>query len=287
LLLIKRDFQNEYEKLSQECHKINKISEQNLKEKNEYNETEEDYLKSKKFYLFHQVYSLFLLCIDDLEALIELNDSLLTSQQLSIARNKFHSKLLEFYLSILNYLFFDTKITKFMYKCKLFAIVKCIAFTKRTQNRSDFYLNKSLLRFIQISFIRFKLHSSNLFCNQLIENNDIDLMMKQLANCLSPSQYAQQLSCSTIWSSLIYVQMHKLEQILRLNFNESQTTDSDLVMPANLGVHFEIRRLFEEALSSNSKSLGLWLLYFKFETTYGAQTLGVTSPSQNRMLSIY
>lgn len=48
----------------------------------------------------------------------------------------------------------------------------------------------------------------------------------------------------------------------------------------NLGIHYKIRRLYEEALKHNPHSLQLWAFYLKFEITYA-------NCSNNRILHIY
>ena len=214
-----------------------------------------------------------------MEGLIQLNDALIKKPILVL----FQSNLIEFYLTILNYLYFrEVRITKFMYKVKFFAIVKWL--TSNLKPLESPTISSSLLRSIQISFIRFKLNGSNLFCNQIIENSDIDLVVKRMAQSISPSQSSQLLKCSSVWLALIYTHIYKLEQVLKVN--SSVKTEAVSVQPksSDLGMHYEIRRLFDEALKTNSKSLHLWMLYLKFEFKYGnTEDAGFNQ----RILSIY
>jgi hypothetical protein len=247
LLLIKRDFQNEY-----------------IKQLNDSN-SNNDFLIQKKLFHFHRVYSLFLICVDDLEKLIELNDSSLKQSTTLLLQ----SKLIEFYLSILNYLYFQQiRITKFMYKAKLFAIINTIM--PLNQQNNSISCNKSLIRLLLLSFIRFKLSNSQLFCSNLIENNDIDLILKQMGLSLTSD------NSSSVWLSLIFTYINKLERIL----NSIETNDSK--QKINIGVHNEIRRLFENALKYNPKSFQIWFFYLKFELKYGKNEL-----SKNNLLYIY
>ncbi len=257
LLLIKRDFQNEYLKLSNEC-KTGSEKNTNL------NDT---YLAQKKFFHFHRIHSLFLLCVDDLEKLIELNDSILKQ---SIAP-LFYSKLIEFYLTLLNYLHFQqNRITKFMYRSKVFAIIRSlIPFNSNYSQQNS--CQKSLVRLLQVSLIRFKLRNSNLFCSQLIENNDIDLVVQQMGIALS-------YSCSSlVWLSLIFSNINRLERLTRAAHEQQQAVSS------NSGIHHQIRRQFEQAVKFNSKSFQLWLFYLQFELKYSNDQSG----SNNHLLYVY
>jgi hypothetical protein len=219
---------------------------------------EANYLKEKQFFLYHKIYALFLLCIDDIESLLELNDSLITQTVYSL----FRSKLIEFYLQLLNYLYFtEHKITKLMYKVKFFSIIRSISLKRNDLNKSY----NSLLRIIQLSFINFKSNNANLFCNQIIENNDMELLIKEIAT----SSYS-----TTFWLSLIYTHLYKLEQVLKLN-NENGL---QVNLAKNLGIHHEIRRLFVDAIKYNSKSLLIWMFYMKFEILYG---------DSNKIISVY
>ena len=53
---------------------------------------------------------------------------------------------------------------------------------------------------------------------------------------------------------------------------------------SDLGLHYEIRRLFDEALKTNTRSLHLWMHYLKFEIKYGNMEGAGFS---QRILSIY
>lgn len=165
LLLTKKDFQNEYIQLQTDCEKCTKDSTNNQKE---------TYLTQKKFFHYNQVYSLFLLCLNETESIIELNEKLLNNTTFS---NLFKSKSIEFYLIVLNYIcFVESRISKLTFKMKLSAIVRSIISNKKINQT----VCKSLLRIIYVSFIRLKLDSTRLFCNQLIENNDIDLILERI-----------------------------------------------------------------------------------------------------------
>ena len=108
---------------------------------------------------------------------------------------------------------------------------------------------KSLIRLIQISLVRFKLKNSNIFCSQLIESNDIDLVLKQMGLSLSFS------SSAIVWLSLIFTNINKLEQVLN-------SFENDQIKPNNIGQ--------------------LWIFYLKFEMKYAQK-----ETSKNRFLYIY
>ena len=165
LLLTKKDFQNEYYQIRAECEKCSEYS---------CNKHEDSYLIQKKLFYYNQVYSLFFLCLNEIDNLIELNEELLNNNSFS---NLFKSKVIEFYLVILNYIcFVESKISKHAFRMKLAAIFRLIISNKRIYQTPC----KSLLRIIYISFIRLKLDSARLFCNQLIESNDIDIFLGKI-----------------------------------------------------------------------------------------------------------
>lgn len=254
MLLRKRDFQQEYEKQAAE---LLKISGGNVN-------PEVVHLAQKKLVYFHQICSLFYLCIDDIDSLVDINDKLLNS----LLVTGWQSKLFEFYLCLLNYLYYrDGKITKFMYKVKLFKIIRYFI-PKKNTNAS---LTRSCLRMIQVSLIRLKCDTASLFCNQLIENNEVDILLERIGR--SPE------NCSTAYISLIHTYVYKLDQVLKLN-NIENNENSTNTYSTNLGIHYKIRRLFDDALKINSKSLNLWTLYLKFEINYA-------KCSNNRILYLY
>lgn len=83
---------------------------------------------------------------------------------------------------------------------------------------------------------------------------------------------------SSAYLSLIYTHIYKLNQVLRLNSSiKSETRDT---YATNLGIHYKIRRLFEDAVKENPYSLQLWILYLKFEISY-------SNCSHDRILYIY
>lgn len=236
LLLIKRDFQNEYAK------QLSDLAEKNG---NSLTSNEICYLLHKRLYHFHRVYTLFLICVDDIEKVVELNDAILKQTNLL-----FKSRLIEFYLNILNYYYYQQpRITKHMYRARLFAIIKAMIPLRRT----NITCSKSLIRLLEVSLIRFKLKNANLFCSSLLENNDIDTVMKQIGSSLSFN------NSSTVWLSLIFSNVSKLERILNSLEHHKQT---------NIGVHNQIRRQFDQALKLNSRSVQLWVFYLKFELKY-------------------
>lgn len=83
---------------------------------------------------------------------------------------------------------------------------------------------------------------------------------------------------SSAYLSLIYTHIYKLNQVLRLNSSiKNETRDT---YATNLGIHYKIRRLFEDAVKENPYSLQLWILYLKFEISY-------SNCSHDRVLYIY
>lgn len=268
LLLNKRDFQSTYERYVNEC--------QTKHTKNE----QESFLKEKKLFMFHQVYSLFLLCINDLDKLFELNDDLLKKP----ISNVYFSKLSEFYLILLNYLYYkEARLTRFVYKTKLYAIIRAIIVSNKRQAN----ISKSFLDLLQLTLIEFKVNNSNLFCNQLLENKDIDLMLTNIGSILSSFNKS---GSSSFYLSLIHTNLNRFKRIHSLTETEhtpSLLHSSSVTLEVkNFGLHHEIRRQFERATKCNPNSLLLWLNYFQFET-YLFETNRESKEFKNRILYIY
>jgi hypothetical protein len=245
ILLLKRDFQLEYDQLKR------KSSEQEI-----------DVLYKCKFILFHKVYTLFLYCINDIDGLFELNET-------NLLINEFEPDIVEFYMLILNHLYFnEERLSKFMYKSKMFAIVRASGILSTTcTNAKTLHLTRTFVNIINTSLMRFKLLNSSLFASQLLENNDIDLMFSQIASSLAMCKLHW--ASSSTFLSLIYTYKYKLSRVTAL------TSSND-----NLGMQNQIYRLFEHALKLNPKSLQLWLSFFKF-------TLETFGQNTNKILSMY
>ena len=229
ILLLKRDFQLEYEK-QQQKHQNN-----------------------IKFCLFHKIYSLFLLCINDIEKLIEINEiNILKNSLLNITLKH---EIAEFYLILLNYLYFqENNLTKFMYKSKLFIIIRQTLLIKNNKILNSF---KNL---IAISLIRLKISNLKIsISNDLFENNDIDLILKKCSNSLQ---------CPIMWFALIYSNIYKMKNIVNKLINNSNNNDlieQKSILITNLGIHHIIRRQFNEGLNLLPKSIPFWLYYIQFE----------------------
>lgn len=260
ILLLKRDFQLEYEQQLHDCSKTGSPE------------------SERKFSLFHQVYVLFLLSINDVDKLIELNESVLLKES---PLTLFKSNVIEFYLNSLNYLYYrECKLGKFMYKTKLYEIIKYVAMGGGVN------CAKSLLTLLQITLIRFKLDSSSALTNHLIEGSDIDAMFSNTANKLTKNRAdsaAVNFMLAHIYSNLI-----RLERVLSESFKikSSQELKNALTV-SNLGINHQIRRLFEFYLKLNAKSEHLWLCYFNFETSYNKIDSNVKSKLINALVSIY
>jgi hypothetical protein len=266
LLLNKRDFQSTYERYVNECH-----TKQSKQEP-------ESFLKQKKFFLFHQVYSLFLLCINDVDKLFELNDSLLKNPISYV----YFSKLSEFYLILLNYLYYrEARLTRFKYKIKLYEIIRAIIVSNKLQAN----ISESFLDLLQLTLIQFKVNNSNLFCNQLLENKDIDLMLTKIGTILSLFNKS---ASSSFYLSLIHTNLNRFKKIHSLAETESVGThgSSGTLEVKNFGLHHEIRRQFERAAKCNPNSLLLWLNYFQFET-YLFEKNNHSKEFKNKILYIY
>ena len=243
ILLLKRDFQFEYDHLKGKSN------------------DESNVLNKTKFILFHKVYTLFLFCINDIDGLFELNET-------SLLKDEFDPDIAEFYMLILNYLYFnEERLSKFMYKSKMFAVVRASGILSTSQTRKHLKLTRTFISNINMSLIRFKLLNSGLFASQLLENNDIDLMFGQMASGLTVAKCFW--AAYNTFLSLIYTYLYKLNRVMTL------TSTND-----NLGLQNQIYRLFEHGLKLNPKSLQLWLCFFKFaQETF--------KESQNKILSIY
>jgi hypothetical protein len=283
LLLIKRDYQLEYEQLISLCKNneyYNKLDPL-LIDKTDANEY---FLLEKKLFLYHQVYSLYLFCINDIEKLLELNDQLLKEPIITA----YHSKLVEFYLFMLNVLYFEeSSITKFIYKTRLFSIIRSLIVKKKSTltDSSTISCTRSFLAYLQISIVYFKLSNSSIFVSQLLENNDLDLLFNQISLTLSSSAYFN--SDSAVFSmALIFTNLAKLEHMI------ANTDDKcESLLASNLGLQHQIRRQFDSALKLNPRSFQLWFLYLKFEVLFYEleSKISCTDPSryESRVMSIF
>lgn len=253
ILLVKRDFQVEYDQIYQESKSKSFDSE-------------------KKFALYHQVYSLFLLVLNDYDKLIEINEELLFKQQHLIY---FKSRLTEFYVNLLNHLFYrECKLDKFRYKTRLYEVVRSVL---STGNR---LVTKSLLNLLRVTLIRFKLDLSSALVNPIVESSDADAIFTALAGL-------EEFSIAHIASHLI-----RVERIVRGNNYQDFSAST-------LGVSHQIRRLFDYYVQINPKSPHLWLLYFMFESSVALSSGSAvdpnlielsstsTSKSSKRLLSVY
>ncbi len=244
----------------------------------------EHFLLERKLFLYHQVYSLYLYCINENEKLLELNDQLLKEPILTA----YHSKLMEFYLMLLNVLFYkDSSVTKFIYKTRLFAIVRSLIIKKKSTlfESSSISCTRSFLAYLQLSLVYFKLNNSSIFVSQLLENNDLELLFNQISLSLSSSanfnSEAANFSMGVIFTSLI-----KLEHMIANTGDECQ-----ILLASNLGLQHQIRRQFDSALKLNPRSFQLWFFYLKFEVLFYELESKISSsnPSrfENRILSIF
>ena len=250
LLLVKRDFQLEHERLKAASQVGSS-------------------LHKRKYILFHKVYSLFLLCINDVDTLFEINERCLLTET-------FEADIAEFFLLLLNYLFFaEERLTKFAFKSKVFAVARASGLIMSRNKRLGSKLTHTFISALNMSLVRFKLANSGLFASQLLENNDIDLMFNQMAS---------ELASSLPWASsntliaLIYTYSHKLEMT-------SGVVAAATGRSPNLGIQNQILRLYEHALKLNPKSLQLWSSYFNFVTKLSSSE--GSSRITNRILSIY
>jgi hypothetical protein len=198
--------------------------------------------------------------------------------------NVYLSKLSEFYLTLLNYLYYkEARLTRFMYKTKLYAVIRTII----VSNKQEANISKSFLDLLQLTLIQFKVNSSNLFCNQLLENKDIDLMLTRIGSILSSFNKSDSTS---FYLSLIHTNLNRFKRIKSLNETEQvpslNHSSSGPLEVKNFGLHHEIRRQFERATKFNPNSLLLWLNYFQFET-YLSETNKESKEFKNRILYIY
>lgn len=256
LLLVKRDFQLEYDQLLQEAQS---------------NSTS---ISARKLALFHQVYTFFLWTLNDIDRIIELNETIMTRELFGSNPNR--SKMIEAYLTCLNYLYYrECKIDKFRYKTKLYEILKSTAMSNST------FIPRSLLDALRLTLIRFKLDSStSALVNQIVESSDVDSMFARLA--ASP-QHGVDFMIAHICAHLV-----RVERIVRDNFRLQQIEEFSAT---TLGVNHQIRRLFETYVRARPLAAHLWLFYFRFESSrLGSESPGsieLTSSARNRLLAIY
>lgn len=260
ILLVKRDFQLEYDQLLSESGR--------------------SMTSAKKFALFHQVYSLFLLAWNDVDRLIEINEDMHRKEGGSSYPHR--SSSIELYLNILNYLYYrECKLTKFRYKTKLYEIIKWTTLSTNKAHRAA----NSLLSILRVSLIRFKLDTSTALVNQIVEASDVDSMFSSIA---SRPECGSDLMLAHVCAHLV-----RLERIVRDNFRLKQIDDLAEFAPSALGVNHQIRRLFETYTKNHSSSSAqLWLFYYRFESSRLATDsdhgqIELTSKSTSRLLSIY
>lgn len=256
LLLLKRDFQLEYE--------------QKLVEKRT------DLVVQKAAFLYHQVYSLFLVLIGDNEKFIQLNENAIRERTFG----PYDSQLAEFYLNILNYSHYvDNKLDKFKYKTKLIDLVKerILSRPKTLVSNSD-----SFMRLLSASLVHFKLDQSSALVNQLIEASDLDVLFEQIARKFPNSDF--------ILTNL-YANLARFDKVLKANFKLTDFKSLSLpeanVTLSNFGFHNQNRRLIEAYLRLNPKSLALWMFYFRFEIGYSVLQNSSANLQKSRLTSVY
>jgi hypothetical protein len=286
VLLIKRDFQLEYEQLLTACKSsplYNKLDPVRLDHDNF--ALNEQFLIEKKLFLYHQIYTLYLLCTVDYERLIELNDQLLREPILTA----YHSKLVEFYLLILNLLHYkEAAISKFVYKAKLFAIVRSLVIKRRASAvrdaSSSVSCTRSFLSYLQLSLVHFTLDNSCAFVSRLLENNDLELLFEQVSIALATNYRSESAAFSL---GFIFTSLMRLEKAIASGAQD----DTQSLLTSNLGLQHKIRRQFDAAVKLNPRSFELWFFYLKFEAVFNELESRVSIVNQsrfeNRILSIY
>lgn len=254
LLLAKRDFQLEHDALVKAYST--------------------DRSEEKKLFWFHQVYSMYLLCLNDHTKLIELNDSILATPILS---DLYHSKLIEFYLLLVNILFYkEGKLSRHAYKSCLFKIAREMVI-KKTKNTS---ISSSFLLYLQHTLTWLRVNNSTLFVNQIVENQDLDYFFDRTSLALTRSAHKSH-TASSFQLGLIQALMIKLETMIsRFKADEQASLNW-----SNIGIQHQIRRRFDSALRISPRSFQLWFSYFEFEimlyklypedTRFGARIMSV------------
>ena len=292
VLLIKRDFQLEYEQLLTSC-KTSAFSNKLDPTLIDNPDASEHFQLEKKLFLYHQIYTLYLLCVVDYERLLELNDLMLKEPVLTA----YHSRLVEFYLVILNLLFYkETAISKFIYKAKLFAIVRSLVIKRRAAvldadaaSASAVSCTKSFLSYLQHSLVHFTLHNSAAFVTQLLENNDLELLFDQISIALASASTNYRSSAAAFSLGFIFTSLLRLEAAIEAGSSSPEASQS--ILASNLGLQHKIRRQFDAALKLNPRSFELWFFYLKFEVVFRELEVRVSTvnPSrfENRVLSIY
>lgn len=250
LLLVKRDFEHEYEQLV-----------------NEYQRSMDSPNLAKRVSLFHQVYTLFLLLINDIDKLIELNESS------RLKSNPFGSKMTEVYLTCLNYLYYrENSMSKFKYKTKVYRVLEqsCLGQTG---------LSRSFLDLVRLTLIRLKLDTSTALVNQIVESSDTDAMFARLVRDRC-SILGGQFAIAHVCAHLV-----RVERVLRENFGEA--TLSDELTAVIGGFDHQIRRLFEAYTKARPLDAQLWLLFFRFESSRLTTRHANQQQQQKRLLAIY
>ena len=182
---------------------------------------------------------------------------------------------------ILNVLYYkEEKMSKFMYKTKLFAIVRSLIIKKKStlSDSASISCTKSFQVYLLYTLIYFKVNNSSIFLNQLLENNDIDLLFTQISVYLSNSNHLSAHSSDFLLGSL-FTSLNKLENLIK---NED-------LLASNLGLQNQIQRQFEAALKIRPRSFQLWFYYFKFESFFHEikRSENEEKRFRSRVLSIY
>ena len=231
--------------------------------------------------LYHKLYSYYLLIKENFEKLYKINDEVLLNG--NVVKS---SDYCEFYINILNYLYYNlNKIDKNAYKSRLFRVINFLIKENLVKNS---FLTQNLNITLQHTLLKFKIDLfDKLFCTQLIEINDLELIINSYLFILSKHKlhkYLYQTSLTLITSDLyrynkIQRSMKKFDYFSENNRLEENCSDETVI--TCFGFHNQLRKRFEKMLEYLPKSVALWSLYFKFEYVYAKHL------SNNKLVYIY
>ena len=229
-----------------------------------------------EIFIYHKLYSYYLILKGNLEKLFKINNEVLSNSNLLKP-----SEYCEFFVNILNYLFYNVnKIDKKAYKTRLFHLINYIIKENLIKNK---FLTQDLNLTLQYTLFKYKIELfDKLFCTQLIEVNVLDFIINSYLYILSKhklDKYLYQTSLTLITSDLY--RFNKIQNNIKKFDYSADEFSIDETLITSFGFHNQLRKRFEKMLEYLPKSVGLWSLYFRFEYLYAKDL------NNNKLVYIY
>jgi hypothetical protein len=240
--------------------------------KNEAKNDSKSQTKALKFILFHKIYSIYLLCNNEVDKMIKLNENFIILDNKNNV-SMFDSDIYEFYLRLLNYLYFTiNKIERFYYKVNLFNVIKLIS------GSIVMKMSKPLMRIVSLSLIKLKVNNliqSNSFDTQTFENNDIDLTFNSIANNLTFDDSTSS-NASLFLFALLFTECVSIE--LKINKTNGLSNNNSLF--------YKLRRQFNQIITNDNFKLINKLSKFYFDVENKIDTLIVNDIKSNEKIKL-